>query len=68
MAYSVAKKEGDFDKNLKQFLKENPEYTGSTEPTVVKKVSSSLNMSGKPNTNQNETNQAMNDLIRSVRN
>ena len=67
VAYSVAKQEGDFDKNLKQFLKDNPEYAENPEPTVVKKVSSSLNLTGKGNTNQNETNQIMNDLIRSAR-
>ena len=67
VAYSVAKQEGDFDKNLKQFLKDNPEYTESTEPTVIKKVGSSLNLAGNGNTNQNETNQIMNNLIRSAR-
>ena len=68
VAYSVAKIDGDFDKNLKQFLKDNPEYIGSAEPTIVKKVGSSLDMSGKGNIDQSETNQAMNNLIRSVRN
>ena len=67
VAYSVAKQEGDFDKNLKQYLKENPEYTGGTEPTIIKKVGSSLNLGGKGNIDQNETNQLMNNLIRSTR-
>ena len=67
VAYSVAKQEGDFDKNLKQFLKDNPEYLESVEPSIIKKVGSSLNLGGKGNTDQNETNQIMNNLIRSTR-
>ena len=59
--------EGDFKENLGKFLKENPKYLGNDEPKIVKKVGSSLNLSGKEQTNQNETNQTMNDLIRSVR-
>ena len=67
VAFKVAKMEGEFDENLAKFLKENPKYLGNSEPQIVKKVSSSLNLSGKEKTNQNETNQIMNDLIRSAR-
>lgn len=67
VAFKVSKMEGDFKENLGKFLKENPKYLGSDEPKIIKKVGSSLNLSGKEQTNQNETNQTMNDLIRSVR-
>ena len=67
VAFKVSKMEGDFKENLDKFLKENPKYLGNNEPKIVKKVGSSLSLSGKEITNQNETNQTMNDLIRSVR-
>lgn len=67
VAFKVSKMEGDFKENLDKFLKENPKYLGSDEPKIIKKVGSSLSLSSKENTNQNETNQTMNDLIRSVR-
>ena len=67
VAFKVSKMEGDFKENLDKFLKENPKYLGSDEPKIIKKVGSSLSLSGKETTNQNETNQTMNDLIRSVR-
>lgn len=67
VAYSVGKQDGDFDKNLKQYLKDNPEYIENAEVKVVKKVGTSLNLGGKGNTDQNETNQIMNNLIRSAR-
>ena len=56
----------DFDTALKAYKAKNPQF--NTETTIVrKKVSSSLSLDGKEQTNQNETNQTMNDLIRSVR-
>ena len=67
VAFKVSKMEGDFKENLDKFLKENPKYLGNDEPKIIKKVGSSLSLSGKETTNQNETNQTMNDLIRSVR-
>lgn len=66
--FKVNKMEGeDFDKNLSKFLKQNPKYLTNTEPKIIKKVGSSLSLSGKETSNQNETNQIMNDLIRSSR-
>ena len=67
VAFKVSKMEGDFDENLTKFLKENPKYLGSSETKIVKKVGSSMSLSGKEMLNQNETNQKMNDLIRSAR-
>lgn len=67
VAYKVSKMEGDFSENLAKFLKENPKYLGNEESKVVRKVGSSLNLGGKQTTGQNETNQIMNDLIRSSR-
>lgn len=67
VAFKVSKMEGDFKENLDKFLKENPKYLGSDEPKIIKKVGSSLSLSGRETTNQSETNQTMNDLIRSVR-
>jgi len=67
VAFKVSKMEGDFEENLTKFLKENPKYLGNNEPKIVKKVSSSMSLTGKETLNQNETNQKMNDLIRSAR-
>ena len=56
----------DFDTALKAYKAKNPQF--NTETTVVrKKVGSSLSLEGKEQTNQEETNKTMNDLIRSVR-
>lgn len=66
VVFKVSKQEGDFDKNLANFLKDNPKFT-NLEPKIIKKVGSSFDMSGKTQTNQNETNSIMNDLIRSAR-
>lgn len=63
--FKVSKMEGDFGTNLSKFLKDNPKYLGASETKIVKKVGSSVNLDGKSQTNQNETNQKMNDLIRS---
>ena len=54
----------DFDTALKAYKAKNPQFNSET---TIKKVSSSLSLSGKEQTNQNETNKTMNDLIRSVR-
>ena len=54
----------DFDTALKSFKAKNPQY--NTETTVVKK-NSSVDLGGNSQTNQNGTNQIMNDLIRSAR-
>lgn len=62
--FKVSKMEGEFDENLAKFLKDNPRYL-NTEPKIVKKVGSSMSLNGK--TQVNETNQLMNDLIRSSR-
>lgn len=67
VVFKVSKKEGDFEENLTKFLKENPKYLGNSETKIVKKVASSMSLSGKETLNQNETNQKMNDLIRSAR-
>lgn len=64
VVYKVSKMEGDFEENLTKFLKDNPKYIGG-ETKIVKKVSSSFDLSGKTQTN--DTNSVMNDLIRSVR-
>lgn len=55
----------DFDTALKSFKAKNPQY--NLETTVIKKKNSSVDLGGKEQTNQNETNQIMNDLIRSTR-
>jgi hypothetical protein len=56
----------DFDTALKTYKAKNPQF--NTEATIVrKKVGSSLSLDGKEQTNQEETNKTMNDLIRSVR-
>ena len=65
VTFKVSKIEGDFQENLNKFLKENPKYLGETK--IVKKVGSSLNLSGKTTKTGSETNQTMNDLIRSVK-
>lgn len=54
----------DFDTALKAYKAKNPQFNSET---TIKKVGSSLSLSGKEQTNQNETNKTMNDLIRSVR-
>lgn len=54
----------DFDTALKSYKAKNPQF--NVETTVVKK-NSSVSLDGKEQTNQNETNQIMNDLIRSAR-
>ena len=56
----------DFDTALKAYKAKNPQF--NSETTVIrKKVGSSLGLDGKGTNNQNETNQIMNDLIRSAR-
>ncbi len=56
----------DFDTALKAYKAKNPQF--NTETTIVKrKVGSSLSLDGKEQTNQEETNKTMNELIRSVR-
>lgn len=56
----------DFETALKSFKAKNPQF--NTETTIVKrKVGSSLSLDGKEQTNQEETNKTMNELIRSVR-
>lgn len=54
----------DFDTALKSYKAKNPQY--NTETTVVKK-SSSVDFTGKSQSNENQTNSIMNDLIRSAR-
>lgn len=54
----------DFDTALKSYKAKNPQY--NSETTVVKK-GSSVNLSNGTQTNQNEINQIMNNLIRSTR-
>ena len=56
----------DFETALKSFKAKNPQYNSETTITR-KKVGSSLGLDGKESNNQNETNQIMNDLIRSAR-
>ena len=56
----------DFDTALKAYKVKNPQYNSETTITR-KKVGSSLGLDGKESNNQNETNQIMNDLIRSAR-
>jgi len=67
VAFKVSKMEGEFDENLTKFLKDNPKFLGSNETKIVKKVGSSMNLSGKSQSSENQTNQIMNDLIRSAR-
>ena len=56
----------DFDTALKAYKAKNPQF--NLETTIIrKKVGSSLGLDGKEKNNQNETNQIMNDLIRSER-
>ena len=54
----------DFDTALKSYKAKNPQY--NAEATVIKK-NSSVDLGGKEQTDQNETNQIMNDLIRGSR-
>ncbi len=54
----------DFDTALKSYKAKNPQF--NVETTVIRK-NSSVDLGGKEQTNQNETNQIMNDLIRSAR-
>lgn len=67
VAFKVSKMEGEFEENLTKFLKDNPKYLMNNEPKIIKKVGSSMNLNGKAQPNQSETNQIMNDLIRSAR-
>lgn len=58
----ISKLEGDFDKNLESFKKDNPQYFGET---VIRRVSTSPKMGnsgGTPTT----TNSRMNDILRSA--
>lgn len=64
VADKVGKMEGDFSKNLKDFLKNNPKMI---ETTQIKTVNTSPKLTGGTN-NLSSTNQIMNDLIRSSRN
>lgn len=65
VADKVGKEEGDFGKNLKAFLKDNPQFIEGN--TQIKTVNTSPKLNG--NTNGiNSTNQFMNDAIRSLRN
>lgn len=54
----------DFDTALKSYKTKNPQF--NVESTVIRK-NSSVDLGGKEQTNPNETNQIMNDLIRSSR-
>lgn len=54
----------DFDTALKSYKAKNPQY--NTEATVIKK-GTSVDLGGKPQSNENQTNSIMNDLIRSAR-
>lgn len=54
----------DFDTALKSYKAKNPQF--NTETTVVKK-SSSIDLGGKAQGSENQTNSIMNDLIRSAR-
>lgn len=54
----------DFDTALKSYKAKNPQFNAET--TVVKK-GSSIDLGGKPQSNENQTNSIMNDLIRSAR-
>lgn len=54
----------DFDTALKSYKAKNPQF--SVETTIVKK-NTSVDLSGKSVSNENTTNQRMNDLIRSAR-
>lgn len=67
VAYKVSKMDGDFEENLTKYLKDNPKFLANNETKIVKKVGSSMNLSGKTQSNENQTNQIMNDLIRSAR-
>ncbi len=67
VVFKVAKMEGDFEENLQKLLKGNPKYLASQDTTLVKRVGSSLGLSGKQDNGQSQTNQIMNDLIRSSR-
>lgn len=64
VASEVGAMEGDFSKNLKEYLKNNPKFI---ETAQIKTVNTSPKLTGGTN-NQNSTNQIMNDLIRSSRN
>lgn len=57
--------EGDFSENLIKFLKENTQYTNTTQ--AVKTVGTSAKLEGNART-ETTTNQIMNNIIRSVRN
>lgn len=56
--------DGDFKENLAKFLKENTQYTTTTQ--TVKTVGTSAKLDGNTRT-EKTTNQMMNDLIRSAR-
>lgn len=57
--------DGDFGENLIKFLKENTQYTNTTQ--AVKTVGTSAKLEGNART-ETTTNQVMNNIIRSVRN
>lgn len=59
VAAKVLGMEGDFDKNLEDFKKSNPQYFGET---VIKKVSSSSTMAGSGS--ERTTNEIMNEILR----
>lgn len=66
VAYEVGKMDGDFKENLTKYLKDHPKFLQSNETTtVVKRTSAS--MTGKVQTNVNETNKIMNDIIRNAK-
>lgn len=65
VADKVGKEEGDFGKNLKTFLKDNPQFIEGN--TQIKTVNTSPKLNGNIN-GINSTNQFMNDAIRSLRN
>lgn len=64
VADKVGKMEGDFSKNLNDYLKNNPKFI---ETSQIKTVNTSPKLNGGTN-NLSSTNQIMNDLIRSSRN
>lgn len=65
VADKVGKEEGEFGKNLKAFLKDNPQFLEGNNQ--IKTVNTSPKLNGNVN-GLSSTNQFMNDAIRSLRN
>lgn len=60
--YSEVEKNDKFEENLKNYLKDNPQYTTAEQDIV--KVNSGLNLTGKNSDNGQDVNAQMNNIFR----